>query len=398
MVDASQVTAEAEAEEQRAGWFELFFDLVFVVTVSVLAHDLHGDPGPREFATFLVLFFPLWWAWVNQMVTVNVFGSDPARVRAVLLAAMPALGLMAAASPEGLGDRAWAYALGAAWIRLLFFLLWFGRARRPGSTLPLWRPVTYCLVPAVIWGVSAAVPGPVRFVLWGLAIALEVVLLAVQAGISAEFYDRLKVEHMVERIGLFVVIVLGESVFTVVATFTEHFTGLSALAALLGFFVVAELALIFFTWGTGAAARGLTAVQSRRAVRALRDTVMYLPFVLVSGIVVIAAALGTAVGEPDHVLPPGARWALSGGVLAFYTANAAISLRYGDGLGTVMRWYVFCLVLTPGALLPASVYLPAWGAVACAAGLVLLLAKLSKLSRARGQAAAAGAGPAAPVG
>ncbi|WP_405017014.1 low temperature requirement protein A [Kitasatospora sp. NBC_00070] len=373
----------AEQEDHHADWFELFFDLVFVVTVSVLAHGLHGDPGAKEFGTFLVLFFPAWWAWVNLMVTVNVFGSGSGRVRTVLLAAMPGLGLMAAAAPEGLGDRAWAYALGAAWIRLLFFVLWLGRARQPGSPLPLWRPMLYCLVPALIWAVSAAVPGPWRFVLWGVSMALEVVLLVVQTGMTEGFYDELTVEHLVERIGLFMVIVLGESVLTTVSALAEHFTGLSALAALFGFLVAAELALILFTWGTGTAARGLLRAQSGHAVRAIRDTVMYLPFVLVSGIAVIAAALGTAVAEPDHHLPPGARWALCGGVLAFYTANAAISLRFGDGLGTVLRWYGPCLVLTVGLLLPAALALPAWGAVGCAAGLVLLLAKLSKLSRNR---------------
>ncbi|GAA1192113.1 low temperature requirement protein LtrA [Kitasatospora gansuensis] len=383
MSEAAAASDAADEDEHRAGWFELFFDLVFVVTVSVLAHGLHGDPTAKDFLTFLVLFFPAWWAWANLMVTVNVFGSGSGRIRTVLLAAMPALGLMAAASPEGLGDRAWAYALGAAWIRLLFFGIWFARAREPGSSLPYWRPVLYCLVPALLWAVSAAVPNPWRFVLWGVAVAMEVVLLVVQSGMTVGFYDRMTVEHLVERIGLFVVIVLGESVFTTVSALAEHFTGPSAAAALFGFLVAAELALIFFTWGTGNAARGLTRAKSGHATRAIRDTVMYLPFVLVSGITVIAAALGTAVAEPDHHLPPGARWALCGGVLAFYTANAAISLRYGDHLGTVLRWYVPCLVLTPGLLLPATLSLPAWGAVGCAAGLVLLLAKLSKLSRGR---------------
>ncbi|WP_441246519.1 low temperature requirement protein A [Kitasatospora sp. McL0602] len=369
------------AEDHRAGWFELFLDLVFVVTVSVLAQGLHGDPGPGAFGTFLVLFFPAWWAWANLMVTVNVFGSANPRTQAMLFGAMPALGLMAAAAPEGLGSRAWAYALGAAWVRLVFFLIWWGRARRADHPLPLWRPVLYCLVPAALWTLSAAVPSPARFVLWGLAIALEIVLLAIRTGLTRGFYDELIVEHLVERIGLFVVIVLGESVFTIVVTLADHFTGASGAAAVLGFVVVAELAMIFFTWGTANAARGLERSIGAGATGAIRDTVMYLPFVLVSGITVIAAALGTAVAEPDHHLPPGACWALCGGVLAFYTANAAISLRYGDGARVVARWYGPCLVLVPAALLPACLGLPAWGAVAVAAGLVFLLAKLSKLHR-----------------
>ncbi|MER7754132.1 low temperature requirement protein A [Kitasatospora sp. NPDC097643] len=390
-MQAYEEAPEQEApQEQRAGWFELFFDLVFVVTVSVLAHGLHGDPGAGEFGTFLVLFFPAWWAWANLTVTINVFGSDRPRGQALLLGTMPALGLMAAAAPSGLGERAWAYALGAAWVRLGFFAIWFERARQPGNSLPLWRPVLYCLLPAVLWAVSAAVPAPGRFVLWAVAMALEVVLLVIRAGMSDAFYAALSVEHLVERIGLFVVIVLGESVFTVVVTLADHFTRPSGVAALLAFVVVAELAMVFFVWGTAEAARGLTRAQAGGSGRAIRDTVMYLPFVLVSGITMIAAALGTAVAEPDHVLPPGSRWALCGGVLAFYTANAAISLRYGDGLRAVLGWYLPCLVLSLAGLVPASVFLPAWAAVGCAAAVVFTLAKLAayrSAARRRGPAA-----------
>ncbi|GAA0588294.1 hypothetical protein GCM10010394_16890 [Streptomyces crystallinus] len=74
-------------------------------------------------------------------------------------------------------------------------------------------------------------------------------------------------------------------------------------------------------------------------------------------------------------------------MLAFYSANAAISTRYGDGLRYVLRWYVPCLVLTPGMLLPAALLLPAWAAVGCAAALVFLLAKLSRW-RTRGRVVA----------
>jgi low temperature requirement protein LtrA len=90
---------DPEQERRRADWFELFFDLVFVVMIAVLAHGLHGDPGWRDFGTFAVLFFPAWWAWVNLMVSVNLFGSTPGWNRIVLVASMPGLGLMAAAAP-----------------------------------------------------------------------------------------------------------------------------------------------------------------------------------------------------------------------------------------------------------------------------------------------------------
>src|SRR5690349_7915995 len=113
--------------QHRADWFELFFDLVFVVTVSILAGRLHGDPGWGQYGTVLVLFFAAWWAWVNLVLSVNVFGAR--WTRTLLLLAMPGLATMAAAVPAGLGSRSWAFALGAAWVRLITFVIWWTRTR-----------------------------------------------------------------------------------------------------------------------------------------------------------------------------------------------------------------------------------------------------------------------------
>ncbi len=353
-----------------ADWFELFFDLVFVATVSVLAHELHGDPGPAAFGTFLVLFFPAWWAWVNLMITANVFGPANPRTQAMLLAAMPALGLMAAAAPQGLGDRAWVYALGAAWVRLVYLPPWW--ARPADLLVPRWRPLLYSLLPAVLWAVSAAVPGTGRLVLWAVAVGLEIVLLAVRAGLARAF-DRLAAEHLVERIGLFVVIALGESVLTIVTTLAGHFTTASGVAALAGFATIVTFAVAFYLWGSPGAARGLDHARTAGSALAIRDSVMYFPFFLLSGIAVLAAALGTAVDEPHHTLPTGALWALCGGILVFHTANAALSLRRGDHSRTVLSWYIPCFLLNAGVLLPAGLFLPAWATVTITATLLTLL-------------------------
>ncbi|MFG2986287.1 hypothetical protein ACGFYQ_34385 [Streptomyces sp. NPDC048258] len=43
---------------RHADWLELFFGLVFVALAAQLSHGLHGDPGLRDFAVFLALYFP----------------------------------------------------------------------------------------------------------------------------------------------------------------------------------------------------------------------------------------------------------------------------------------------------------------------------------------------------
>ncbi|MFI6908394.1 low temperature requirement protein A [Nonomuraea sp. NPDC050394] len=366
------------AEGSRANWFELFFDLVFVVTLYQLAHELHGDPHPADFAAFLALFFPAWWAWINLTVTVNVFGPANWRTQAMLVAAMPGLGLMAAAIPDGLGERAWAYALGAAWVRLVYLPLWWRAARSASNTFPLLQPLLYGLLPALLWAISAAVPGPARFVLWAIAVGLELLLLAVRAGVVRTVFTALAAEHLAERIGLFVIIVFGESVLTIVLALAGHFTPASGIAALAGFATITALATIFYLWGAPGTARGLRRAHHTAATRRIRDAIMYLPFVQVAGITVLAAALDTTVTEPLHTLPPGARAALCGGLLAYTTAAAVLDLRYGTRPRTTLRWYLPSLATT-ALLIPATTVLPAWSAVTVAAALLILLITLGRL-------------------
>jgi low temperature requirement protein LtrA len=362
--------SEAVTPPRRADWFELFFDLVFVVMVAVLAQGLHGDPGPRAYLEFLVLFFPAWWAWVNLMISVNLFGSAGAWNRGMLVAAMPGLGLMAAAAPFALGDRAWAYAVGAGWVRVAIFGLWWPHV---GSRwgIPAWRPITYNFVPVVLWIGSAFVAAPARFGLWFAAIALEAILLSVGSGQSFQLYGRLAVDHAVERIGLFVVIVFGESVFAIFVGLSQHFTGLSAAAALGSFVTVAVLAIIFFQYSTPSAERGIERARARDARGSLREAVLYLPFVLICGITMLAAALGTAVDEPGHRLPPGSVAGLVGGLVIYYAVSAFFERRLGGAWRSILRWLLPGLIAALVVVLPLAFLLPAWGATLVAATVAL---------------------------
>ncbi|WP_037599768.1 low temperature requirement protein A [Streptacidiphilus rugosus] len=366
-------------------WFELFFDLGFAAVVGSLASGLRGDPGPGAFGAFLVLSFPAWWAWVHLTVTVNLLGG-PERpwVQLVLLAAMPPLALMAAAEPKGLGANAWAYAFGAAGVRLVLFALWWHAATREGSPLRRSRPVLQGLVTAGLWALSAAVPGAARFALWGAAMLLEVVLLHVRTPVSERLYESLAVEHLVERFGGLVVIVLGESVLTVVGALQRHFTWSSALAALLALATVTLLAFAFFVWGTSRALLRLTQAQQAGNSRAVRDTVVYLPFLLISAITMMAAGLGTAVTAPGHPLASGARWAVGAGISGFYLARSGTSLRHGEPVPVVLRRAAPGVVL-PLVLIPLGAVVPAWVSVAGAALVVGVMDLVSQgLSQRRG--------------
>src|ERR671918_1388791 len=96
--------------EQRATFFELFFDLVYVFAVTQLSHHLLDDISWAAAAETTFMLAALYWAWNYTTWMTNWFDPDTAPVRLVLGFVMAASLLMAGASPEGFTDQALLFA------------------------------------------------------------------------------------------------------------------------------------------------------------------------------------------------------------------------------------------------------------------------------------------------
>ena len=328
-----------DRDPSRAHWMELFFDLIFVALVGQLAHGLHEHPTVPNLLLFVALFASVWWSWVNLTFAVNIMPWLTRRQLAfVMLAAMFALGAIAVAAPEATTERAWLFAAGNAGLRIVLLTLWISQSWGSGTASRV-RVLAYNGATATIWLVSIWVPTPWNFVLWGVAILIEVVLLVAS---SASWADRvianLNVEHLSERFGLLVVIVLGESVLSMVAGLDEAWTVEAGLTAVLGLAMIALLAWSFFMYGTETMREGLEALRTAGDYPAIRDTVGFLPFLIVVGVTAISGALGNAIHHPGEPLPLASGIALCGGIAVFYLANAIISVRFGRPVGAVLRW------------------------------------------------------------
>lgn len=335
-------------------WLELFFDLVFVALAAQLAHSLHGDPTPADFAVFLALYFPPWWTWINLTVAANLFEEDSARRRLLMLTAMLCLAIMTVAVTGATAERSAAYALGYAGARIVLLGLWWPSTHRPiepgGPLVPRWRPLVYCLASAVGWGGSVLVPTPWRFVVWAVLLAAELgVLLSARAG---GLPRRLHVGHLVERVGLFVIIVFGESVIGLVTSLDAQWTASAGWVALIGFVMLAALWWSYFDFGSAAAESVLDAATERKAFPLARDVTGFLHFFVTAAVVSMAGGLATAVeeaGEGHSHLAHGAVIALAGGLAAYHTAHALIALRFGRRPLPVATWAV------PGIGIPLAV-------------------------------------------
>jgi low temperature requirement protein LtrA len=370
--------ADGHRPGRRVTWLELFFDLVMVAYIGQIAHTMHGDPSWGDGLAFFALLAAAWWAWVNATVTMNLFGVriTPSIWIAVAIAMM-AIGVMAAAVPEALTERAAAFAIGNAVIRLVWAVPWLVKRRETG--VAWWRPVLYCLVPAALWLGSVWAPPPWQYVIWALAVAIEIVLLSFLGRQQSWLTRSLDLEHLIERVSLLVVIVFGESILAIIVELDTHWTLASGATAVLAFAAVSMLAWIFFAHAPAAVERGLRRLQLRGSIAGIRDAVMYLPVLLVAGIALFAAGLGTAVADADHHLPIGAAVCVAAGVSLYFAASAAESLRYGAPWGDVVLWGPAGVAL-PWLLVPLSGLITAQGVVAASVVLAALFVALNEIN------------------
>ena len=214
-------TLEDADNERHATWLELFFDLVFVVAIAQLADGLAEDPSVRGFLIFVGLFVAVWWAWVGYTFYADRFDTDDPPHRVLMIAGMFAVAVLASVIPDAFHGETARFALAYAGVRAIVVLL----NARAWWHLPAARPLLNVYIPAfatsiVLFVVSAAVEPPHRYWLWAVALAIDL-------GTPLASGRRIRLvpihaSHIPERVGLFTIIVFGESVLAVVVgTSTE---------------------------------------------------------------------------------------------------------------------------------------------------------------------------------
>jgi len=240
-------TAETETEHRRATWLELFFDLVFVVAIAELSHQLVVDHSAGGFLRFAGLFLPVWIAWQGYMAYADRFDTDDLGFRVALFVAMLAVAALAVLVGDvALGEHTAGFAVSYVVLRSVMLVLYARAWRAVPEARPLIRRYGSGYAVAVaLWLVSLAVPPPGRYAVWGIAVALELSL----PPLSTSLHRRVptSASHLPERWALFTLIVLGESVVAVaLVTADASWRFVSAVAAVLGFAAVAAVWWLYF--------------------------------------------------------------------------------------------------------------------------------------------------------
>jgi low temperature requirement protein LtrA len=239
------------AEGRKATWLELFFDLVFVAAIGqithTLAHTHDGHLAPDVWWKLPTIFLPIWWVWAGHTVYANRFDADGQLHRLVSLVIMLLALVLAALATVDDWERFHRIYMGCYFVirAILSGLYFHSRNAHDGNARLAVRMGTGTLVCAAISLSAVWFPPSLRYGVFYAGIVVEMLLPLCWRR------DRASVpvhgEHMVERVGLLTIILLGESVITLANGLSEvQWDPMILLAALSGFIMVGSIWWIYF--------------------------------------------------------------------------------------------------------------------------------------------------------
>jgi low temperature requirement protein LtrA len=216
----SPMRARSADEPHRVATpLELFFDLCFVVAVSQAALPLHHSLAEGHVLVgvrgFLMVFFAIWWAWMNFTWFASAYDTDDDVYRLTTLVQI-AGALVLAAGVEDAFDHSdfTIITIGYVIMRLALVGQWLRAARSdPPRRATAFRYAIGVGAVQVLWLLRLLLPadtGATVPVFLGLVLLeLAVPVWAERAPGGPTTYHP---HHIAERYGLFTLIVLGESV------------------------------------------------------------------------------------------------------------------------------------------------------------------------------------------
>lgn len=245
-------------KERHATWLELFLDLVFVVAVAQLGHLLAQDLSISRLFAFVGLYIPIWYAWFHHTLYADRFDTDNFSHRFLTFAFMLGVAGLAANIHGVLVDTSVYFAASMVTIKLIMIVL-YQRCVHIEVARPLANRLSLIfLVSGALWLVSILVPMPWRFWLWGAAVIFEFAVVFHRSTRMKYAVLPLTESHVVERWGLFTIIVLGESVAAIVNGASETgFRMSTAAIGILGLLLIFGYWWIYFENTDGSALKGL---------------------------------------------------------------------------------------------------------------------------------------------
>jgi low temperature requirement protein LtrA len=349
----------------RVSTLELFFDLVFVFTITQLAETLAEHLTLATLGNVMLILFVVWWMYSGYAWLTNAVAPNSSTRRTLLLTGMAGFLVMALAIPEAFGEYGWLFGASYLVVNLVHSALF--QQAGPAARVAMRVIAPMNILAALLVLAGGFLPEPYRHLCWIAAPIIQVL-----AGYAHQIeMHSIVAGHFVERHALVVIIAIGESIISIGVGFHGVHLGLGAiLVAVLGLCVAYYLWWCYFAGDDARSERVLAGTSDpfRRARLAL-NAWGYAHNPMLLGIVVLSVGIKKTVGHAFEELHWGQAITLGGGV-ALYIAGHALFLRLLGLRGVPHR-------LVSAALVLATIPLGHVSAIAQLAAIPIIMAAVA---------------------
>jgi len=355
--------AAEHGEEIHVSTIELFFDLVFVFTITQLTYLVDRAHGPLDFLLALLVLMLIWWMYASYEWLTNEAGAQRS-MRLMLIAAMPGFLVMALALPNIFGADRLTFGLAYLFVVILHLVAFFIKGGRSA------RRAMLRIAPFNLSAAAFVIAAGLIHASWDWLFFLA----AVGVFVIATFFHReqgfsISPTHFAERHGLVIMIALGESIVAIGtgAASRTHDAGTIA-AIVFSLVLIATLWWSYFDRDDERAEHALELAAPETRSRLGLIGYWYTHLVMIAGIVMIATGVKQVIATDGGPIQR-AVWLLAGGIAVYLVGDAVF--RWVMGIRPV-------IVRTLGAaiVLPLGAIGPLWGGDASlfvAAVLVIVL-------------------------
>jgi len=319
--------AKGSKNESKVSFVELFFDLVFVFSISQLAHSLAEHFTPLGALEAIMLIFAVWWVWVFTAWVTNWLDPDRMPVRIMLFTLMFAGLILSAAIPEAFGEKAIYFAGAYVFMQVgrSLFTAYALKNVSQANHRNFLRITSWLVLSGIFWISGALLEGETRLIFWLVALIIEYSAPALGFRVpglgksTTEDWD-VSGAHLAERCALFIIICLGEAVLQAGKTFAEQpVTPLIVAVFITAFVGTVALWWIYFQFGHERASHRIE--HDDAPGRLAREAFTYAHILILGGIILSVVGDEFLFAHPHEQADMHVAAAILGGPAVFLIGN-----------------------------------------------------------------------------